>query len=250
MTDDKIAKVAPAGALERPSFIPKGDTRGTDHITKNDLQMPRLALGQGLTPQVSEGKDGFTVGVLFNSLTEEIYGKGPIEFTVVRADPPRYVEFIPRDEGGGVRDPNVPPNDPRTKFTMDGNGKPVPPIATKYYDFIIMMLPVGDDPMSNLIALSLKGSGLKVAQRLNALMKLRNMPSFGGRYSLVSAMDKNAKGTFAVYRITNAGNITDEPTYRLAEQAYELLKDKTLVIDREPGDEPDDPATNFNTNNM
>jgi hypothetical protein len=231
----------PGVAMERPSWLKKGDTRGTEHLTKADIQMPRLALAQGLSPQIQEGDpqqiQGLKVGMLFNSLTKEILGKGPLEFTIIRADPPRWVEFYPRTEGGGIKDITVPPNDPRTQFTTD-NGKSVPPVATQFYDFVIMMLPVkGGDPMSNMIALSFKSTGLKVARQLNGLMRYRDAPSFTGKYILTTGMQRNPKGTFAVYQVANAGWV-DEETGKLGEQMFDALKDREIKIDID--DQPDD----------
>lgn len=251
-----LATTQSGGSLERPAFLQGEDSRGTSHLTKDDIQMPRLALAQSLTPQVADAKEGFTTGVLFNSLTEEILGKGPLEFTVVRADAPRYIEFIPRDEGGGIRDYNVAPTDPRTQFTKDPEtGKSIPPIATKFYDYIILMLPATPENfMDKIIALSLKSSGLKVAKTLNGLMRLRNAASFAGKYVLTTEMTQNAKGKFAIYKVKNAGWV-DEPTYHLAEQVYETLKDREIKIDRDENPDDADPeaaagSTDFNPHQM
>ena len=242
MAEDKIAKTTD---MARPDFIPAGDTTGTEHITKDDVQMPRLALAQSLTPQVIESKEGFAVGVMFNNLTEDILGRGPIQFTILRADKPRWIEFIPREQGGGVKDMDVPANDPRTKFTVDENGKKQKPLADKFYDFIIVMQPPDPtDPYGKLIGLSFKGTGLKIARQLNGLIKLRNAPVFAGMYLLTSIMTKNAKGTFAIFQVKNDGYIKDQPTYELCKALAESLKDKDITISREGAehDPDDDPA--------
>jgi hypothetical protein len=236
------------GTVARPAFIPAGDTRGTEHITKDDIQMPRLGLAQGLSPQVQDGDPkripDLKVGMLFNNLTNEII-PAPVEFTVIRADRPRYVEFIPREQGGGIRDFDVPAHDPRTQFTRDAQGKSVNPVATKFYDFIILMLPVnGVDPGSNLIALSFKSTGLKVARQLNGLLKMRNAPSFACKFKLTTGMDRNAKGTFAVYQVANAGWVDDEATYKLAESLHESLRGAAIAIDRTDMDVEDDAVEN------
>jgi hypothetical protein len=232
----ELAKTEPAGSMmERPAFLSKDDHRGSEHIAQEDLQLPRIAIAQGLSPELIEGNakyiDGLKMGHMFNNLTGELYNKGPIEFVVVRADPPRWVEFIPRDEGGGVADLNVPPDDPRTQFTRDEEGKSVPPVATKFYDYVILMLP-SKEP----IALSMKGKALKVARQLNALIKLRNAPIFAGKYVLTSTLESNSKGTYGVPQIRNAGWV-DEQLYKLAEGVYESIKSKNLVIDRDPGED-------------
>ena len=238
--------------LARPSFVQEHDLRGTEHITKEDLQMPKLGLAQALSPQVQKTEPqyitGLQVGDLFNNLTKQIYGEGPLEFTVIRADPPRFVEFIPRSEGGGVKDINVPPNDPRTKFRIDENGKTLPPIATRFYDFVLLLLPSREP-----IALSLKSTGLKVARQINALMKLRNAPSFAGKYVLTTGTSKNAKGVFAVYQVQNAGWVNEE-VFKFSSQLYDAFKDKTLIIDRETDihvpDGDGDGDTDFDTTKM
>jgi hypothetical protein len=249
--ETKSTDLATTGSTElaRPSFLPTHDLRGTEHITKDDLQMPKLGLAQALSPQVQKTEPqyiaGLQVGQLFNNLTKHNYGEGPLEFTIIRADPPRFVEFIPRSEGGGVKDVNVPPNDPRTKFRTDEAGKTIPPVATKFYDFVLLLLPTREP-----IALSLKSTGLKVARQLNALMKLRNAPSFAGKYVMTTGTSKNAKGVFAVYQVQNAGWV-DEDTFNFCSQMYEAFKDKTLIIDRESDIHvPAGDDTDFDTSKM
>jgi len=243
MANDKLV---PVGSMEvsRPSFLPKGAPRGLEHLTKDDVQMPRLALAQKTSHEVDPTDPKYIKGLqftdLFNSLTGEILGKGPIEFTVLRADPPHWIEFFPLESGGGVRDMNVPNGDPRTQF-IDGQ----PPVATKFYEYILLQLPLHGDPMMSVIALSLKSTGLKVAKQLNGYMRFRNADTFAGRYVLTTATEKNSKGTYAVYQIRNAPSprewVTEEE-YKIAEKLAEAIKDRPLAIDRDAArDEADFP---------
>ena len=233
-------------SMERPAFVKAGDVRGTEHIGKDDIQLPRLALAQALSPQLNETDAKFIenlrIGQMFNNLTGEVLGKGPLEFTIVRADPPRGVEFFPREEGGGIKDFNVPLTDPRMLFGPNGER----PVATKFYDFVILLL-----PSLTLIALSMKGSGLKVARQLNSLLKLRALPSFACKFRLATVQEKNSKGTFFNFAVRNDGNVTEE-VYHYAERVFEAIKDKRLDIEREAEDEPGDTseATSFDTDRM
>lgn len=258
MPDNEKLEAPGTKTMTRPSFIKEGDRRGTEHITKDDLQIARLALAQGLTPQVAEGKTGhdvndaevpFTSGVLFNSQSEVIYGKGPLQFVILRGDRPRWVQFRPREEGGGVIDMNVPGNDPRTRFTIDPENPKtsIKPLATKFYDFVICLYPIDKvDPMKSVIGLSFKSSALKVAKELNTLVTYRNAPLFAGIYSVRSIVDPNrTKGIFNNFEVDNAGWIEDEETYKLMEGLYKSLADKTITVDRtgeEPIDETDFPG--------
>lgn len=237
---DEIQKQPTATSMERPSFIKQGH-RGTEHITKDDLSIPRLALAQGLTPQVAEGKEGFTQGVIFNSQTEQIYGKGPIRFFIVRSDKPRFIEFIPRDAGGGVRDMNVSAGDPRTNFTTSADGKRIKPLATKFYDYIVAMLPLDPkDPIKSVISLSFKSSGLKMARNLNMMIKARNSDLFAAVYKLTSIVDPDKrKGVFHSFLVENDGWIESEALLKVAEGMWSSLADKTVSIDRTGADAPE-----------
>jgi len=244
MADDKLEKTA-SMSMTRPSFIPVGD-EGTEHITREDLQIPRLALAQGLTPQVTAGLEGFSVGMLFNSISNKIYGKGPIYFYILRADKPRFIEFYPRETGGGVKDMNVAAGDPRTQFTVGPQGQSIKPAATKFYDYFILMEPfTPDNFMEQLIALSFKSSGLKMARQLNMFIKQRQTPIWSGRYVMRTKIMTNAKGTFAVYDIDNAGWPPDDETMHLLKSTYESLKDRQVIVHYESagGDDSFDAET-------
>ena len=235
--DQELVKATIPGALDRPDFVAVGDQSGTEHLTREDIQMPRMGLGQQMSPEMVEGDakyiDGLKVGAMFNNLTGQVYGTGPLDFVVISAYPPRWVEFIPREEGGGVRDPNVPPGDPRTAFGPNGEL----PKATKFYDFVVMLLPTRE-----LIALSFKNTGLKVARQLNGLIAMRNASIYSGKYTLSSVMVQNSKGRFAVFLVKNAGWVQDKETYLYAQRMFTNLATKTVIIERE---HPDEDPTSF-----
>lgn len=220
------------------------------HIGPGDIRMPRLALAQKTSKEIDPGEAGrFIEGLrfteMFHSGDGRRWGNGPVLFCVLRSDPPRHIEFRPMDQGGGVLDMDVAPHDPRTKFTTDEGGKSVPPKATKFYDFMVMVLNGFDpaDPMNNVMALSLKSTAIKVAKDLNKLITFRGKKDlFRGVYRLESGSDKNAKGSFAVYKVSNAGWLQEgTPAFAAAEEMWGALKNARIVVDREQPN-PDDPA--------
>lgn len=235
--------------MERPSFIPSKGT-GTEHITNADMQIPRIVLAQKMSPEVdaSEAKfiDGLHIGDMFNGLTKEIYGRGPLKFVILRADPPRGVEFIPREEGGGIKDPNVPLDDPRMQFGADGSK----PVATKFYDYIILLAPFTENPLERLVALSFKSTGLAIARQLNALIKLRNAPVYAGIYSLTSAEAQNSKGKFSIFGVANAGWVKDEALFNQLAAFSDSLKNKKIDIEREPGEDDFPPVEETSHGNV
>lgn len=235
--EDALIVSSPAGGeVSVPGFLKDYMGKGTEHFTKDDLQLPRIGLAQGQSPQLNPEKPeyikGLVLGDAFNNATNQVYNRGPWEVAIIRADKPRWVEFIPRDEGGGIKDPNVPYDDPRTQWGPNGEK----PKATKYYDYIVVFV-----ESKELIALSLKSTGIRVAKKLNTLIAARGpIPLFMGKYQLRAVMAKGkGGGDYATFQVSNAGHITDEPTlHHLAEQ-FDVMKNKQVVIDREPGEDDD-----------
>lgn len=233
---EAVANVGTTSVVVVPEYLKDYAGKGVEHLTKNDLLMPRLALAQGLSPQIIPTKaeyiEGLHIGEAFNKVTGKIYGTGPWDIVIVRADPPRWVEFFPREEGGGVKDPNVPFGDARTAWRSDGRK----PIASMFYDYIVIFLEIQEP-----IALSFTRTGIKTAKLLNTLIKLRGeIPLFMGKYNMKSVMVPGKKGEYAAFQITNAGHITDEETLRFLANQFDAFKDKPLVIEREPGDDTED----------
>jgi hypothetical protein len=226
---------------EVPDFIEVGSTAGTEGIGKDDLLMPRLTLAQPQTPLfLADQASGGTMrlGDMFNNLTNSVYGKGPIRVVIVRRDPPKWIEFHPMDEGGGVKDFDVAPGDERTEWRKDENGKSKKPIATEFYEYIALLPDFGEE----MIALSFKNTGIKVAKQLNSLIKLfkTKVPIYARVYTLTSEITKNEKGTFAIWQVANAGLVKDGGLYARAKGIFESIKDKEFKIEREPGDDADE----------
>jgi len=247
MAKDEIVKTGPS-AIVVPSFIDQGDHRGTETITSEDLQMPRLSLAQALSPELDESNprfiEGLKVGDAFNSLTGKVYGKKPIEVVIVRVDKPRFIEFDPVNRGS-ILDFNVSANDPRTLFTTNAKGETEKPLATRFMEYVAIVLPDLEP-----IALSFKGSGIKTAKMLNGLIRLTNLPAFAVRYVFSPSVLKDAKsgGSYAVFSVKYAKKadpsdrypFVDETTYEFAASFYESIKDKNLAVDTSE-DEADEP---------
>ena len=238
---DALATQAPTGALApAPDYFDKNDQRGLEGTTQSDVNIPRLALAQALSPQVTEGDPrcipGLKVGDLFNSVTGQIYGK-EVFIQVLRKMPLRAMEFFDIDSGGGVKDANVPLNDPRLKWGNSGNKKDDKPKATLFRDFICVIL-----PSREMISLSFKSSGLTVAKTLWGLVVMRNRPVFAGRYRITTGVKLEPK-PHQVYKVENADWVSKDDAI-LGEQMYEAVQNITYeqIDHSNDGGEPDDPT--------
>lgn len=233
----EIAKRESNTALERPAFIKTGDLRGAETIGTNDIRPPALRLAQAMSPQVKRSDpayiDGLQEGDLYNSLTGENLGQGPLTIAVLKFLGHRHVEFAPLNEGGGVVDFAVPDGDPRTLFTsekVDGRETRIKPKATKFYDYLGIVLPDNRPPtLTDLLALSMKGTQLKVATKLNTLIKLAQVPSFALKFEVRAVSEKKGTYTYFNWRFDRKGWF-DEATFNALSAIHDGLADKTIDL--------------------
>jgi hypothetical protein len=242
MAEDKLTTI-PKGlegliTLDRPDGSDEG-LLGNEGIGRDDVLIPRLGLAQKMSPEIDSTNaekyiDGLKFMDLFHSLTKQVYGRGPLHFVILRRDDPRWIEFNPLEEGGGIRDRNVPAEDPRTQFGPNGEK----PVATMFYDYIVLLLNGLDlsSPLENVIALSLKSSGVKAAKHLNFLINQRGKKMiYKGVYEVSTSheTDKKSNGVYAIYKFKNAGWLpAGSGVERLAGELFESWKDREANIDR------------------
>ena len=114
MTKKELATVKPGGV---PAAHDYGDMAGAgfEKTSGKDLNVPFLAVLQSNSPQVEdEDPKGAKAGMLFNTVTRELWPANSADdapglpFLLCHYDT-AYVEWVPRDSGGGfvgLHDPN------------------------------------------------------------------------------------------------------------------------------------------------
>lgn len=216
----EIAKTEGNQALApAPDYITK-TRRGFEDTVTTDISIPRLALAQNGSPQVTEGDpskiEGLKVGDLFNSVTGQAYGKQVI-IQVLRKMPLRAMEFRPIDDGGGVVDPDVPIGDPRLKWGNTGDKKKDRPQATLFRDFLAAILPGRE-----LIALSFKSSGITAAKNLWGMATMSNRDCFAVRLKITTATKLTPK-PHQIYKVELAGWVSEDD-FKLGAEMYEAVQ--------------------------
>jgi len=224
MAENKaIVKKAPA-ALALPDFVDANDRRGADNITSDDIRLPRLSLAQALSPEVLRGDpkriDGLESGDIFSNLLQTNYKNGPVNVVVVRRENPRAMEFYPKNskEGQGVKDRNVPLDDPRCKFGKDGT----PPVATIFHEYVAF-----DAETKEPFILSFKSTSSGAARALNTFLSLRKGPAFATTFKISSASKQFDEGPCYVFTVQPGGPV-DKATYDYAAEMFDSLKGREV----------------------
>jgi hypothetical protein len=213
------------------------DTRGKQKIDTKDMILPRLALAQKTSHELDPDKaDKYLPDLklydMFNTLTGEIYGRGPIRGVIVRQLPIRAMEFDPVTNK--VVKFDVPLDSKDLEFTEGPNGQRVPPKATKFYEYLVL-LENGD-----LVVLSLKKTQVAVARKLNSLIAYRQGPIWGGVYKFSSGSMQAGANTVATFIITTGGPTPDD-TMGKAEGWFEQTEGATIDTERESPNAEKDP---------
>jgi len=223
-------------ALARPSFIKEGDLRGTENIQSSDIKPPALRLAQSMSPEVKRSEPQFIKdlreGELFNSITREVYGEGPVRLVFINYLGHQNIEFDPNDRNT-VLDGAVPDGDPRTEFTFKteaGKQVRVRPRATKFANFVVHLY-INGRPVQ-LMTLSLKSTQLKKATQLLTIFKLSKFPSFAYAFDVTIATEHRGANTWYGWKFTPAGWVSEEQ-YNAASAAFESFKGKTIVAETE-----------------
>lgn len=204
-----------------------------DGIDKSELTIPRAALMQALSPQISEptltpdGKD-IRVGNIINSMTNEILPETfiPIfKFTEwVRFNPldSKSPDFNKDFEPGALIWKTNDPADPRTKEAEFGpNGEK--PIATKTLNFFSLFV---GHPMP--VVVSFSRTSFVAGKKLLSLAAYAGGDMFSRKYKLQT---KKVTGEFTYYvlDVAPSGDVLPEE-FKQAESLWETFRLKKIEV--------------------
>jgi len=188
---------------------------GNENVGQEDITIPRLKVAQALSPEIKKTKgeyiEGAEEGSVFNSATRELYD---MPMTIVPVSyHRRYIEWVPREKGGGLVDPNhdetildkCTRNDDGDYMLENGNEIVVTP-----EHFVIV---VRSDGSFEQAVLSMSGSKAKISRSWNTAIrnvKIRNPATgrmvsparFYMAYNLSTVPEANDRGDFFNWKIT------------------------------------------------
>lgn len=247
-----------AQALAEIEDLARNAGRGTENIGPEDIRPPRILICQAGSPQrkIDDAKQipGLNELDIFNDLSGENYGRGPLRFIVINTLKPRYIQFAPIEEGGGVIDFDVPPNDPRTQFTNGPDGKRHKPVATMFRDFLVWL-----PDHQELAVLSFKSTQLSVAVELASKIRLpikgellhpalkgmpiTKTPSWARTFSVTTVMERKDAYAWGNYKLRMEG-VTPRELRELCQQLADTYATANIIVEHEAEAEPGD--TDFN----
>jgi len=191
---------------------------GLEEMTTEDFAIPFIRVLQPLSPQVQkqDGKyvAGASAGDLYNTVTDEVYDGEKGISIVPCAYTKKYLEWIPREKGGGLVNPNhdisilskcVRDEVTNRFITPDGNE------IVETAQFFILVLE--DEPQQAVLAFT--STQLGVARKWSTMLRMARVqnnkgvsvgaPMFAYTYKLTTNTQSNEKGVWNGYSVNQEG---------------------------------------------
>lgn len=230
--------------LENEMLADAKEASGFDNISMEDTAIPFISLLQSGSTACKRGDakiEGAEEGDFHNTVTNEIY-KGTLNL-VPCAYKKSYVEWVPRDSGGGfvkehsdikILDKCVK-NDKNQDVLPNGNH-----IVTTGTHFCLLLK---EDGTAERVVIAFTSTQLKKSRKWNSAMmalminingKKVRPPMFSHVYKATSVPESNEYGDWSGWRIDSPKMITDPEIYAAAKEfSNDVLKGDVKVTPRE-----------------
>lgn len=251
----ELAKTAEAGLpAELMGMMEQDAGRGISD-NPNDVGIPFISTLQDLSPQVKKRDEkyieGAEVGMLFNSVTSELYPHG-VEFIPVYYES-CHVEWIPRDSGGGFvgKHPWDTPLLGHVQPNPAGKGPPRLPsgndlVETRYWYGFFRPLDAEGNTLGGTRwepgVFAFSSTGLKRSREWVGQTKRHLIPGtekvaplFSHVYTVVPALEKNASGEWFLPRATSGRWVTGDE-YNAARTYAEQAEAGAIKVANPEGD--------------
>lgn len=199
-------------------------------FSADEMQIPFVRLLQALSPQLNKKKaeyiDGASSGDAFNNVTGQ-YWDGEKGITVIPCyQTTKYLEFTPREMGGGFRG-EINPNNPVLQQTTRSGSKEILPngneLVKSDQHFCLI---VDEDGGFQPAVIDMKSTQLKVSRRWKTQIAMQKVtlpdgrkvtpPVFATMWKLRSVEESNDQGSWSNWAVEKVGLVEDRDLYQEA----------------------------------
>lgn len=228
--------VATTNATEMmPAHLRTDENLGNENVTAADIAIPRLGLVQDLSPQRKKTEPeyipGAEEGMLFNTVTQELYGTS-VDFIPVMFRK-EWIIWKIRKAGGGLIGAFPTESEARREVSrmMDPS---VMEIVDTAQQFGLLVMP--DGSLVECVILMQK-SKMKANRQLNSMIRLVGGPRWARIYTVSSIPDKNKNNeAYFNLKVTAKGWVTEDQA-KAARDLYDAVKAGVKDIDRSVDEE-------------
>lgn len=217
MAKNAVAVKAQSTAVAVAAEFEQFAALGMDQVRPEDMSIPFLRILAQLSPQVNKRDgayvDGAEAGMIYNTVANEVYDGEKGVLVVPCYYNRRYVEWKPREKGGGyVNSYDVDDKIVNTTY-RDDRGNDILPngnLLTNTAQFFVLLL--DDDGMPQRCLITMTSTQLKKARKWVTQMQSRTamgkngmfvLPMMSQVYRLRTTEERNDKGSWFGWEISH-----------------------------------------------
>lgn len=219
---------------------------GFEGTTASDLSIPFINILQSNSPEITdETIPGASMGDLVNTVTKELTkGKDGFVFIPVHKEE-AWVEWIPRDSGGGLAGTHSPTSDLIQSIIAKNGGSKIPPkgsdgkrvgfkngnneLVETFYVYGLVLSEDGNS-VESFAVLSFSSTKIKPYRDwMTSMYMLKGKPPlFANRARIKTEKQKNSSGTFANFSISPFASTWAESLINPRQQRHLLDEAKSF----------------------
>jgi len=244
----EVAEKKPNGVAVAASFEADAQV-GFEQMGQDDLALPFLKILTNMSPEIGE-VDGASPGMLYNSVTGELFDGAGGVVVIPCAYVRQYIEWAPRGSGSGApiaihsatsdilskthREPG------ESKDFLD-NGNYIENTANHY----VQVIDKNGVPSPALIVM--KSTQLKKSRKWNSMMMsvklqgangLYTPPMFSQQYRLTVVSESNDRGKWHGWEIERIGSVESAEVYQTAKLFSESIQAGQVNVKHENDEKP------------
>ena len=259
-TNDIAVKKEGAAPVVYEGFEKFGGA-GFSEVTTDDLAIPFLRILAQLSPQVNKRDgayvEGAEAGNIYNTVLNEVYDGVEGVIVIPSHYYRRFVEWTPREKGGGYVQSYTPDDPIVSTTTRDERGQDVLPngnyLANTAHFFVINLHPTmgAQRALITMTSTQLKKARKWLTQAQGLTAKGKNgvytLPLMSQAYKLTTVQEQNDKGTWFGWEIQrerslNLKNEDDASTFDMGVSFAKSVKSGEVEVKAE---EPQDTRRTF-----
>lgn len=232
------------GELVRDEDVPdyikqnRGKGRGNEDVSTSDVVIPRVELVQALSPCLKKSDPGYIegaeAGMLFNSVSRELYGERATVVPVLFKK--QWLVWKDRDSGGGFRGAYDSLQDANKRIEEE------PQKERELFESVEtaqqLVLVVKGDGTTEEAVISMARTKLKISKQWNSMIRMAGGDRFSRQYDIFGAEDSTDKGDFHNFAVVPNG-FPARDVYEKAEALYEAITSgqRSMNVDTSDGED-------------
>lgn len=207
------------------------------HYDSSEMQIPFIRVLQALSPQLNKNKPEFikgaTNGDIYNTVTGEFWAgeQGIVVIPVYQET--KYLEFVPRSQGGGYKGERHPSDPDLQNTTRDGSKELLPNGNELVKSDQHFCLVLADDGSYQPAIIDMKSTSLKVSRRWKTQIAMQKVKSPDGRmltpalyatmWRLGAVEESNDQGSWYNWSVEKVGLVQSRELFQEAKALRESV---------------------------